>query len=217
MSNDWLQNHTLAESECRLGWAFEDHVATVLRARGLDVEQPPKSWRATVEDRHKYTNELDMLVNGLRFSVKSRRVEFTGDPASVPDNRNPLFVDTVRKWDRRHPEPAAVICVSQVTKAIIWTPVADKSCWRTRARFDNVRGFMEDFLTADRRLWLPLDSLVHQTRHVWDGKWRTRAGTLAVAKNRVLRQDTDARLRHLAGTSFHLVARYASTKPERVT
>jgi hypothetical protein len=211
----WLQNHALAEAECRLGWTFEDYVAEVLRARGLDVEQPPKSWRATVSDRHKYANELDLLVNGLRFSVKSRRVEFTGDPASIPDNRNPLFVDTVRKWDQRTPEPAAVVCISQFTKGIIWTPVADKQYWRTRFRFDNVRGFSQDFLVADRQLWRPLDDLVHQTHHVWDGHWKVKTGVLGVARNRVVREDTDPKLRHLVGTPFHLVIRHASAKPER--
>lgn len=208
-------NHTLAERECRTGWLFEDHVAQVLRVKGLDVETPPKSWRATVEDRHAYVNELDMLVNGLRFSVKSRRVKFTS-PEDIPNNRNPLFVDAARKWGQKDPTPAAVVCVSQETRAIIWTPCSTAAYWGVKHAYDNVRGFSQDFLTADRSLWHPLDDLVIAASSVWDGTWSVRTGTVQVKSNRIVRTGTDLTLQRFVGTPFHLVRRYATVRPERL-
>ena len=37
MTTDWLDNHALAESECRTGWVFEDRVAAALRDVTHDV------------------------------------------------------------------------------------------------------------------------------------------------------------------------------------
>lgn len=213
----WLENHALAESECRLGWAYEDKVAAVLSDNGLDVEQPPKSWRADVSERRAYVNELDLWVNGLRVSVKSRRIHFTC-PDDVPDNRNPLFVDTERKWGLRDPEPSAVVCISQVTDAIIWTsthPLA-KEAWGRAGAWDQTRGYSDTFLTADRSLWSPVSTLVDTLRVVWDGRWKVRTGHVTVASNRVTRQGTDSHLDALVGMPFHEVLRAATVPPVRM-
>lgn len=157
----WIDNHELAEAECRRGWSFEDKVADRLRQGGLRVDQPPKNWRDHVDDRHEYTNELDLLVEGLRMSVKSRRVAFSC-PEDIPDNRNPLFVDTLRKWDLRDPEPAAVICISQETDAIIWTSTHPdaKARWGRRGAYDAARGYSDQFMTADKSMWYPIETLI---------------------------------------------------------
>lgn len=204
----WMQNHALAERECRTGWVFEAYVAQCLQARGLDVEVPEKSWRASVEDRHAYENEVDMRVNGLRISVKSRRVAFSC-PDDIPQNRNPLFVDTVRKWELMDPEPVAVVCVSQLTKGVIWTPSYRKWQWTAKHARDATRGYSDAFYAADRSLWFPLDDLVREMHSVWDGRWRVRRGVLAVRRNRVVRTGTDTKLLPLVGTSFHQIARVA--------
>lgn len=211
----WIENHALAEREVRTGWLFEDHVAELLRTGGLDVVQPPKTWRADVSQRHDYVNELDLLVNGLRMSVKSRRVRFTC-PEDIPSNRNPLFVDTVRKWALKEPEPAAVICVSQETRAAIWTPTAHKARWGTKRAFDQVRRYPDDFMTCDKSLWYPLDELIQHAHSVWDGAWRIRGGILGVKNNCVVHTGTDANLRYLVGRKFHDLLPHASQKPERV-
>lgn len=170
MTTDWLSNHALAESECRTGWAFEDRVAAALRNLGLTVEQPDKSWRANVDDRHRYQNELDLVCQGLRLSVKSRRVAFES-PDTIPDNRNPLFVDTVRKWAIKTPEPWAVVCISQSTNAIIWLPTNTRSHWGVVNRYDYTRGYADDFMTADRSHWRPVTTLPDAIRTTFDGDW----------------------------------------------
>ena len=211
----WLDNHALAEAECRLGWAHEDLVATHLRGAGLDVDTPPKSWRADVSERHAYANELDLIVQGLRVSVKSRRVEFT-TPDDIPANRNPLFVDTMRKWDQRTPEPVAVVCVSQVTKAMIWTPASRRWQWSVKHAYDNVRGFAQDFWVADRSLWEPIDTLIGWLGPLWDGRWRWPRGVLGVRANRIVRDGTDAGLLYMVGIPFHELVSCVTVKPQRV-
>lgn len=212
----WLDNHQLAESECKTGWEFEDYVATTLRAHRLDVYTPPKSWRADVSQRHGYANELDMLVNGMRVSVKSRRVKFTR-PDDIPSNRNPLFVDTVRKWDLKDPEPSAVICISQETRAIIWLPTASRPFWGVKRAFDQVRSYADEFMTADRSLWYSLDDLVQQAQHAWDGVWELVGGKVGVAKNTIVHTGTDPNLRWLVGQKFYELLPHATVKPTKVT
>lgn len=210
----WLENHELAERECRTGWFYEDLVANILGDRGLDVKSPPKSWRKDVAQRRAYVNEVDLWVNGLRMSVKSRRVAFEC-PDTIPRNRNPLFVDTVRKWRMKDPEPAGVICVSQETQAIIWTPVADKAHWGVRQAYDQTREYEDAFMTADRTLWRPLDALVHQLHTVWDGTWSVRTGQVAVEGNCIVLEGTDRHLKHYVGRRFYELLGPGS-RPERI-
>lgn len=213
----WLDNHSLAEAECRTGWVYEDKVAAYLRREGLHVDQPPKSWRANVQERHAYVNELDLLVSGLRVSVKSRRVEFTC-PDDIPRNRDPLFVDTVRKWGLRDPEPKAVVCISQVTDAMIWTSTHPdaKAAWDVQGAFDATRGYADAFLAAGRDLWSPIDTFVEVFRHVWDGVWQTKSGLVRVDRNRIVAEGTAQNLMFYAGTPFWRVALSASVRPTRV-
>lgn len=213
----WIDNHKLAESECRTGWLFEDIVADRLRRASpkLHVETPPKDWRADVRDRKRYANEVDLWVNGGRLSVKSRRVKFTC-PQDVPRNRNPLFVDTVRKWKLKDPEPVAVVCISQETQAIIWTPTSDQKLWGRRHAFDQVRSYADDFMTCDRELWYTFDRLVDQLTSLWDGDWETSKGIIRVVDCLVSLEGTADPLRWLVGQPFWRLAAGATTKPTRV-
>ena len=172
---DWASNHALAEQLARTGWAFEDIVAADLRAAGIAVEQPPKEWRAVADATQalqgSYANEVDLTYRGMRLSVKSRNLLFS-TPDDIPNNRNPLFIDTERKWAHKHPVPWAVICISQQTKAIIWLPVAaTQAHWGTRQAYDRTRGYADQFMTADRSLWQPWVTLPTALRTAQDGYW----------------------------------------------
>lgn len=209
----WLDNHELAERECRTGWEFEAKVAAYLRDAGVHVVEPDKSWRASVEERHDYVNEVDIVANGLRLSVKSRRVRFTS-PQDIPDNRNPLFVDTVRKWRELSPVPAAVVCISQETDGMIWLPRTSANEWGVKHAYDQVRGFAQDFYTARRSLWRPMPELADILRSYWDGIWRTKSGPMTVHHGQVTRANGVGR--RIIGMWWHDVLQHARVMPKRV-
>ena len=177
----WLQNHALAESETRTGWSFEAAVAAALRAAGIAVTEPPKSWRASVSERKSYKNEIDIIAAGRRLSVKSRRIDFT-DVSDVPRANDPLFIDVTRKWDGFVPQPWAVVCVSQTTHAMIWLPASTQPQWSTKKTYDRVRGIPTELYTAPVALWQPFATLPDALRVIDDGVWRLEVeGTTAAA------------------------------------
>jgi hypothetical protein len=134
------------------------------------VLQPPKEWRSNVEDRHRFVNEIDLFVNDLRVSVKSRKVRFTC-PEDIPDNRNPLFVDTERKWAKKTPPPFAIVSVSQETEAAIWLNSLTEPQWVRHTRHDAMRGYSDIFMAAPRELWQPLETLPEAITAAFDGIW----------------------------------------------
>lgn len=157
----WSKNHELAEALCKAGWEYEAKVATFLRDAGLEVQEPEKSWRTDAKDAFagRYANEIDLLVEGQRVSVKSRDLAFTSADDFPFDT---IFVDTCRKWVIKDPAPVAIVCVSQKTDAMIWLPSATRSSWTTRTRWDRVRNYRDTFFEAHKSNWRPIDKLVER-------------------------------------------------------
>lgn len=213
--HDWLHNHTLAESLTRDGWSYETLVCDLLRAEHLLVEAPPKVWRADIADRAQFTNEVDLKCQGRRISVKSRNVVFTS-PDDIPDNRNPLFVDTQRKWLAVDPAPYAVVCVSQATRACIWLPESTSPQWTTTARYDATRGYADVFLQADRSLWQPFSAFIMHMRHIDDGVWTlsNAALTLEVSVHSGVIPDPPSVIRKFRGQHFAHLVRWMRAKPD---
>lgn len=153
----WLQDDELFRSECLEGHRWQRVVATYLWAHGLDVELEKPQIREHVSQRHEYLDTLDLRCNGVKFEVKSRRERFV-DPASFPFDT--IFVDTVSSWEGKSEKPAAYVCISRPTGAIIWTQGRDSRPWHRLRRFDKVRKITDQFFAAPRDQWEPVDSMV---------------------------------------------------------
>lgn len=176
----WFENDELAEKLTKEGWSFEQLIFDELSKpeHRLLVEMPEKTWRADSKQAFKgsHTNEIDLIANGRRISVKSRKFAFTC-PDDIPINRVPLFIDTKRKWEKADPKPAFVVCVSQETSKAIWIDVESTfDQWTLTEKQDATRGYTDTFMQAKRSLWRPFEELPAIVRAGRDGLWRITFG-----------------------------------------
>lgn len=152
---NWLQNDAGFREELQRGWYYESVVADQVRTAGLHVWEPPRVCRDHVKDRHRFADEVDLVVEDRRVSVKSRRIAFTC-PDDIPRNRDPLIVSTLRQWHLKSKPPMVVINISQETEKWIFLPVLETAPkWETVGGFDHIRGFDERWYAADKSLWRP--------------------------------------------------------------
>ena len=161
---DWFDNDDLFLRECAEGHRWERYVAELLRRKGVDAACLKQELRAHVSEAPSYLTDSDVVVTlasgrQLVFEVKSRRVFFNG-PRDFPDED--IFVDTVSGWEGKDPKPAAVICISQLTKRVIVLATATQPQWRQERRRDRVRDIETTFYAAPRELWAPLGALVRR-------------------------------------------------------
>lgn len=139
--------------------------------RLLDADIPAikteMRFRETLADRAQFENDQDLYVpiGTERFviEVKSRAERFLENPGDF--GRFPYqtaYVDTVAGWDKKVPEPRAVVQVSQVTKEMLVVPVQlTKPSWIKVVGPDHTRGFeAELFYACPRDLLFPFDALV---------------------------------------------------------
>jgi hypothetical protein len=83
---DWFEKDELFREQLERGHGYATFVADYLRAAGLTVTVTPMAWRPTVEARHEFADEYDLVVGRTRrkiVDVKSRNLDFTG-PADYP-------------------------------------------------------------------------------------------------------------------------------------
>lgn len=134
----WLENHELFARELQTGHRWAIYAAEVLCEHGVNAQALPLTFRPSnsVEDRSKYYNEFDLLVEGYRVDVKSRRLSFTS-PGDYPYDT--AIVDTVQGWKRKTDKPVAVLLVSQLAKGIVVVPPSQQHRWTKVTRFDSVR------------------------------------------------------------------------------
>src|SRR4051812_43591168 len=119
MADDWFENEELFLRQLAIGHQQARYAAGVLRERGIPVQVTPMEVRDTVDDRHRFSDEYDLLVGEGRTAivdVKSRDLSFTA-PDDYPYAT--AFVDTVAGWDAKTHKPVAILLVSQVTGTIL--------------------------------------------------------------------------------------------------
>jgi hypothetical protein len=149
---DWMKNEKLFVQQLKIGNKWTEYVAEKLRENNINAYATELEIRDTVGDRHRFTNEQDILFNGMPgcLEVKSRKIKFSNNPLSYP--MQTAFVDTVFGWDKKNPKPLAVALVSQITREILVVPVSTEKTWGTSTHFDKVRGITETSYTIDRGL-----------------------------------------------------------------
>jgi hypothetical protein len=154
---EWFDNDALFRSELTTGHRWAQFVHDALAAHDLPVTLTPMQWRASIDDRHDFADEVDLVVGDgddpIIIECKSRRLRFGGSPTSYPYPT--ALVDTVYGWERKHPTPRAVVLVSQFTEHMLVVPVeASRNDWTVKSARDRVRGINEQwFECPSDRLW----------------------------------------------------------------
>lgn len=156
----WLHNDSLFRAELARGHCWEAWVCGFLRLRGLPADVPEQRCRPDVTERADYRDGGDLVCGGHTIEVKARRVAFTS-PLDFPHRE--VIVDTANKWKAKNPRPSALICVSELTGAMICIgphEISQSEQWRTVERFDRVRKIHDQFLMLHREKWRPVSALV---------------------------------------------------------
>lgn len=136
--------------ELAKGYELERAVAVALREAGITVEHAPLQVRETYERRIEYRNQQDLVLgDGDVVEVKSSSRPFT-----CPDDIrfDPVNVAKVAAWDRKRPEPLAVVLVSQPTGAFVVVPSRTRPSWVIAESHDHVRDIPLRTYQCPRRL-----------------------------------------------------------------
>ena len=149
---NWMENEKLFVQQLRIGNKWTEYVAKKLREQNIRAFATELEIRNGVDDRHRFTNEQDILFETMSgcVEVKSRKIKFGKDPLSYP--MQTAFVDTVIGWKKKSPKPLAVVLVSQITKEMLVVPVSTESTWGTSTHFDKIRQITETSYTVDKSL-----------------------------------------------------------------
>lgn len=164
---DWFENDELFFDELARGHQWAEFVAERLRRAGFETEVTPMRKRQSIEHRHEFAREIDLLVGPRKapFEVKSRDLSFGEDVASYPYRT--AFVDTVSGWDAKDPRPVAVVLVSQRTRAMLVVPPSTAPEWERESKRDRVRGIDDEWYTISRSRLLTFDELAERMRRRW--------------------------------------------------
>lgn len=144
LSKPWIEDDAYFKEQLVLGRHFEQHVASRLRANGVeDVVVLNDGFRnSTTEIEHFTRTSGDLKIKGWPFEVKSRSETF-----HCPSDwhRWPMFVDTVSSFDQKAVKPGAYIFVSQTTGKLIAVDSKTRPQWTTVNAFDKKRQIRDTF------------------------------------------------------------------------
>jgi hypothetical protein len=128
--NDPLFVHDLLESDKHVRG-----IADKLRCEGLTVEVQPLNIRPEISQMRQFSDNGDLLVNGLRVEVKQRqKVKFTGVHDYPYDD---CMVDVCHTFDNAQQPIAAYIIESKPKKGIVCIlPCSSKERWEKK---DHIR------------------------------------------------------------------------------
>lgn len=156
---DWFKNDDLFFSELDKGHAWERYVAHFFTLRGLTPKLGEQSKRASLDEIARYSPHCDLQCEGAFFEVKSREVLFHS-PQDFP--YEDICVDTFDGWKKKDPKPEGVICVSQITGAMIYLSTSTEEEWKLISRRDQKRGIWDLFYDAPKSLWVPVENMIPQ-------------------------------------------------------
>lgn len=160
----WSDNDELFFGQLVKGHMYEYIPAVYFACAGLTVRVGGLSVRGDIAWAWAWSDQTDMLVQGVPVEVKSRSVRFTS-PTDYPYPS--AFIDTVSGYDAKPVKPVAYVLVSQVTGAMLCTP-SDRvySHWGVELARDSVRGIRDRFYTCPRGYLRTMDKLVGFIRNL---------------------------------------------------
>lgn len=152
----WFKNDKLFQQELIKGILWQLYVAEKFRQLGCDVERMDLSLKAgPVEEREKFINSKDLIVNGHVIEVKSRNQAFNGADDFPYDT---LFVDTKDGFDRKVDKPSFYVCVSQLTGGMCALNVDESfKHWKTTKTWDTVRKISLTAYECHRDVWVTVE------------------------------------------------------------
>lgn len=155
-SKDWLDDEAKFVDQLRTGYRYAEIVAECLREHLLQVEVTPMEVRDHVDERHRFSDEIDLCVGHARrlVDVKSRNLEFTG-PRDFPYET--ALVDTVSSWQKKAHKPCAIVLISQRTKGLAVVRASTRTDWKQVERFDKEREIRDLFFEVPRELLATFD------------------------------------------------------------
>ena len=149
-------HHATFLAQLRIGYEQAWLVAERLAEMRLPVRITPMEVRRDLADRGRFRDEIDLTVGARLIDVKSSSRRWMC-AAEIPFD--PVYVDTVRGWDRKGHKPAAVVLVSQPTGAMVVVPGSTEAEWVVLNTFDTVRGFAEERYACPKRLLRSIEAL----------------------------------------------------------
>lgn len=153
----WFKNDSLFIEQLKTGHAWQALPATYFQLKGFDVEVPELKIRDNVKQAKKFANTIDLIVQNLKFEVKSRTETFTS-PESF--QYPTILIDTVSGYNEKKEKPFAYIMVSQHTGSMLFLRSDQPDGWVIEKKFDTVRKIRDEFYLAPKAKWRPLDELV---------------------------------------------------------
>jgi hypothetical protein len=165
---DWFKNDDLFRRELVKGHRWATQVTERLNAEGIPAELTPFAWRDTIDDRHQFSDEADIVVptrdGPLYLESKSRALRFTEDPGSYPYDT--AFVDTVGGWNKKERPRFAVVLTSQMTEQMLVIPAKNspRPEWTIKDAFDRVRQIPNRWYETPASSLLPFSHLVEALR-----------------------------------------------------
>lgn len=124
------------------GARWAQMIVARLHSHGIVARAVPAEISVSVEDRKRFEGERDIIVKRkggeCTIESKSRNLVFTDDPASFPFDT--IIVDRASVWDKKNPEPRAIVFTSQWTGAMLVLPVRPtREKWYKEVKHDSVR------------------------------------------------------------------------------
>lgn len=117
--------------------------------------------------RGDFLNSQDMVIEpGLLdfiLEAKSRSYKFTSPDDFYFDT---IIIDTVAGYDAKDPKPHLYACISQRTKAVIFTSGRQSDRWSKETMFDNVRHTREHNYMCERKYWLSFETTIGTLRNL---------------------------------------------------
>jgi RNA polymerase primary sigma factor len=209
----WLDNDQLFFEQLEIGHDWAEKLATRLTAAGVSASATPMVRRSSVDHRHEFRNEQDVvLARGHRaVEVKSRNLAFFEEPSTYPYPT--ALLDTVSGWDAKHPKPIAVVLVSQITGAMLVAPLSTSDNWTVTNAHDRVRGIDDRWYTVDVDDLIPFPVFVQRLRsdgtdsHVDEGETTGVRSAAVLGALRSLVADHDRQDGRLTRNDVERVAR----------
>ncbi len=161
---DWFKNDELFRQELETGHDWARLVVTRLNEAGVPAVLTPLAWRDNIDERHAFSNEVDILVpspdGDIPIESKSRNLFFTDVPVSYPFDT--VFVDTVSGWDKKAVKPFAVVFTSQESGSMLVLPSRSPTIkWTTSVAFDRVRGVRDRWYEVPYNALVPFQTLIN--------------------------------------------------------
>lgn len=153
----WSKDTEKFKKELTDGFAWQELPAVFLKIHGFQVEMPTLVFRDSIKDASKFFETKDLIVNGKRIEVKSRKEKF-----STPDDfpYSTAIIDTVKKLDGRDEVPHAYIMISRFTGCMLWANPQNREGWKIEKKFDRTRKYWDSFYIMPKNDLLTMDSFL---------------------------------------------------------